>query len=139
MKPEKMTPWSAPRIQDMLAWLAMYADLTEALGKAANRAPVIDRETGFAMPKSVYTNCAKFFFAHQWHEAMKYVQDIISGIAATIPSQKDYDNPTVKSYMNKYLQGDAKYPSDRKRVDRSSPASFLKALLNRHINVPSIY
>ncbi|MGA3084554.1 MAG: 4-hydroxyphenylacetate 3-hydroxylase N-terminal domain-containing protein [Thermodesulfobacteriota bacterium] len=102
----------ATRIQDMLAWLAMYADVTEALGKAAALAPVIDPETGFALPNPVYTNCAKYWFASQWHEAMKYVQDIAGGIAATMPSQKDYQNPTVKAYMDKYLQGDARFPAE---------------------------
>ena len=102
----------ATRIQDMLAWLAMYADVTEALGKAAALAPVIDPETGFALPNPVYTNCAKYWFASQWHEAMKYVQDITGGIAATIPSTKDYENPEVKKYMDKYLQGDARFPAE---------------------------
>ena len=102
----------ATRIQDMLAWLAMYADVTEALGKAAALAPVIDPETGFAMPNPVYTNCAKYLFASQWHEAMKYLQDITGGIAATMPSAKDYDNPTVKAYMDKYLQGDARFSAE---------------------------
>ncbi len=102
----------ATRIQDMLAWLAMYADVTEALGKAAALAPVIDPETGFALPNPVYTNCAKYWFASQWHEAMKYVQDITGGIAATIPSTKDYENPEVKKYMDKYLQGDARFSAE---------------------------
>ncbi|MBI4764563.1 MAG: hypothetical protein HY787_08160 [Deltaproteobacteria bacterium] len=102
----------ATRIQDMLAWLAMYADVTEALGKAAALAPVIDPDTGFALPNPVYTNCAKYWFASQWHEAMKYVQDITGGIAATIPSTKDYENPEVKKYMDKYLQGDARFSAE---------------------------
>jgi 4-hydroxybutyryl-CoA dehydratase/vinylacetyl-CoA-Delta-isomerase len=104
----------ATRIQDMLAWLAMYADVTEALGKAAALAPVIDPETGFALPNPVYTNCAKYWFASQWHEAMKYLQDITGGIAATIPSMKDYENPEVRKYMDKYLQGDARYPAEHR-------------------------
>lgn len=104
----------ATRIQDMLAWLAMYADVTEALGKAAALDPVIDPETGFAMPNPVYTNCAKYWFASQWHEAMKYLQDITGGIAATIPSMKDWENPETRPYMEKYLQGDASFPTEER-------------------------
>jgi len=95
----------ATRIRDHLAWLAMYADVTEALGKAAALDPIIDPETKFAIPNPVYTNAAKYWFASQWHEAMKYVQDITGGIAATLPSQKDWENPETRPYIEKYLQG----------------------------------
>ena len=104
----------ATRIQDMLAWLAMYADVTEAMGKAAALDPVIDPETGFAMPNPVYTNCAKYWFASQWHEAMKYLQDITGGIAATIPSMNDWENPETRPYIEKYLQGDARFPTEER-------------------------
>ncbi len=104
----------ATRIQDMLSWLAMYADVTEALGKAAALDPVLDPETGFALPNPVYTNCAKYWFASQWHEAMKYLQDITGGIAATMPSMKDWDNPETRPYLEKYLQGDARYPTEER-------------------------
>ena len=104
----------ATRIQDMLAWLAMYADVTEAMGKAAALDPIIDPETGFAMPNPVYTNCAKYWFASQWHEAMKYLQDITGGIAATIPSVKDWENPETRPYIEKYLQGDARFSTEER-------------------------
>ncbi|HUS82984.1 MAG TPA: 4-hydroxyphenylacetate 3-hydroxylase N-terminal domain-containing protein [Dehalococcoidia bacterium] len=104
----------ATRIQDMLAWLSMYADVTEAMGKAAALDPIIDPETGFAMPNPVYTNCAKYWFASQWHEAMKYLQDITGGIAATIPSMQDWTNPETRPYMEKYLQGDARFPTEER-------------------------
>jgi len=104
----------ATRIQDMLAWLAMYADVTEALGKAAALDPLIDPETGFAMPNPVYTNCAKYWFASQWHEAMKYLQDITGGIAATIPSMQDWENLETRPYIEKYLQGDARFPTEER-------------------------
>jgi 4-hydroxybutyryl-CoA dehydratase/vinylacetyl-CoA-Delta-isomerase len=102
----------APRIQDQLAWLAQYVDVTEALGKAAALDPVIDSETGFAIPNPVYTNSAKYWYASQWHEAMKYVQDITGGIAATIPSMEEWENPETRPYMEKYLQGDAEFPAE---------------------------
>jgi 4-hydroxybutyryl-CoA dehydratase/vinylacetyl-CoA-Delta-isomerase len=104
----------ATRIRDHLAWLAMYADVTEALGKAAALDPILDAETGFALPNPVYTNCAKYWFASQWHEAMKYLQDITGGIAATMPSMKDWENPETRPYMEKYLQGDANYPTEER-------------------------
>ena len=110
----------ATRIRDMLGWFAMYATMTEALGKAAALSGTVDPETGMAMPNPVYTNCAKYWFASQWHEAMKYLQDITGGIAATMPSLKELSNPETRDYMLKYLQGDARYPAEEriKAIDR---------------------
>jgi len=104
----------ATRIRDILAWMAMYSDVTEALGKASALDPIIDPETGFAIPNPVYTNAAKYWFASQWHEAMKKLQDITGGIAATMPSMKDWENPETRPFMEKYLQGDAKYPTEER-------------------------
>lgn len=104
----------ATRIRDMLAWLAMYAEVTEALGKAAALDAQIDPETGFAHPNAVYTNCAKFWFADNWHQAIKYVQDITGGIAGTMPSWEDWENPETRPYIDKYLGGDAQYPTEER-------------------------
>jgi len=104
----------ATRIQDMLGWFAMYATVTEALGKAAALSGNVDPATGQARPNPVYTNCAKYWFASQWHEAQKYLQDITGGIAATMPSMADWENPEIKPYLEKYLQGDAKYPAEER-------------------------
>jgi len=102
----------ATRIMDMLAWLAMYAEVTEALGKAAALDASVDPETGLAVPNEVYSNCAKFWFAENWHQAIKYIHDITGGIAATMPSWQDWENPETHSYIEKYLAGDARYPTE---------------------------
>jgi 4-hydroxybutyryl-CoA dehydratase/vinylacetyl-CoA-Delta-isomerase len=103
---------TATRIRDMLGWFAMYATVTEALGKAAALSGDIDPDTKQARPNPVYTNCAKYWFASQWHEAMKYLQDITGGIAATIPSMKDWENPETRPMLEKYLVGCAKYTTE---------------------------
>lgn len=104
----------ATRIKDMLAWLAMYAEVTEAMGKAAALDAKVDPKTGFAQPNYVYTNCAKFWFADNWHQAIKYLQDITGGIAGTMPSPQDYENPETKGYIDKYLGGAAELPTEER-------------------------
>jgi len=104
----------ATRIRDMLAWLAFYAEVTEALGKAAALDARVDPETGLAAPNEVYSNCAKFWFADNWHMAVKYLEDITGGIAATMPSMKDWENPEIRPYIEKYLAGDARYSTEER-------------------------
>ena len=104
----------ATRIRDMLAWLAMYADVTEALGKAAALDAKVDPETGLAVPNETYANCAKFWYADNWHQAIKYLHDITGGIAGTMPSSEDWENPETRPLIDKYLGGDARYPTEER-------------------------
>jgi len=62
----------------------------------------------------VYTNCAKFWFADNYHQAIKYLQDITGGIAGTMPSQEDWDNEETRPYIEKYLGGVKGYPTEER-------------------------
>ncbi|MBW1700138.1 MAG: hypothetical protein JRH18_20795 [Deltaproteobacteria bacterium] len=90
-------------ICDKLAWLVMYAEGTEALGKAAVQNCEFDEESGYAYPNTIYSNVAKFFFANQYHEAEKILQDIAGGLVSTLPSMAELNNPATNEYIRKYL------------------------------------
>jgi 4-hydroxybutyryl-CoA dehydratase/vinylacetyl-CoA-Delta-isomerase len=45
---------------------------------------------------------------------MKYLQDITGGIAATMPSMKDWENPETRPYIEKYLRGDARFTTEER-------------------------
>ena len=60
----------------------------------------------------MYANIAKLFFADNWHQATKYLQDIAGGIVATAPSSKDYLNPEIHDLIDKYLGGKAGIPTE---------------------------
>jgi len=62
----------------------------------------------------MYANIAKYFFAENFHEATKILQDISGGIVATIPSSKDFFNPDTKDLMEKYLGGKAGIPTEHR-------------------------
>ena len=101
-------------VRDKLAWLAMYAEGTEALGKAAAQNCVIDPESGLAYPNILYSNVAKFFFADNYHQAEKHLQDITGGIAATLPSLADLENPETRLMVEKYLGGKDGIPTEHR-------------------------
>ena len=73
-------------IRDKLAWLAYYLETVGALTGASCEHCVIEKETGQAYPNPLYSNAAKFFFADNYHQAIKYLQDIAGGIVADVPS-----------------------------------------------------
>ena len=59
-------------------------------------------------------NIAKYFFAEQWSQAIKYVQDIAGGIVATAPSSADWDNPELRPLIDKYLGGKFGVPTEHR-------------------------
>jgi 4-hydroxybutyryl-CoA dehydratase/vinylacetyl-CoA-Delta-isomerase len=62
----------------------------------------------------MYSNIAKFFFADNFHQAMKHVQDITGGIAATAFSSADYDNPQIRPLLDKYFVGKKGVPTEHR-------------------------
>ncbi len=90
-------------VRDKLTWLTYYTEATEIMGRAACEHSVTDPDSGLVYPNPMYANIAKYFFADNWHQAIKYVQDIAGGIVATAPSSLDYENPELRPLIDKYL------------------------------------
>ena len=106
-------------IQDKLAWLTMYCEAEEALAEQACVKPAQDPGSDLVYPNPMYSNIAKFFFADNYHQAIKHVQDIAGGLVCTVPSSKDFFNPETRELMEKYLTGKHGIPAeDRMRVFR---------------------
>lgn len=92
-------------VRDKLAWLVLYAEGVEALGKASCQFCVTQPGTDLVYPNPIYSNIAKFFFADHWHEAAKIIQDIAGGLPATAFSAKDYFNPETRPLIDRYFGG----------------------------------
>ena len=97
-----------PHVRDKIAWLVMYAESILALSETACHKAIQDPLTGLFYPDPVVGNASKFFFADNYHQAVKAVQDIAGGIAVTIPSEQDWNNPETQPYLEKYLAGSQK-------------------------------
>ena len=89
--------------------LINYAETVRALSKAA----AVDcvQIDGVAIPNSIITNVAKFYFASNYHQMVSYVQDIAGGLVVTGPSEEDVTNPETRDYIEKYLGGAAGVPT----------------------------
>ncbi|MFC1821752.1 4-hydroxyphenylacetate 3-hydroxylase N-terminal domain-containing protein [Thermodesulfobacteriota bacterium] len=92
-------------IRDKLAWLALYAEGVEALGKAACQFCVTQAGTDLVYPNPTYSNIAKFYFADHFHQAVKILQDIAGGLPAAAFSAKDYFHPELRPMIDKYFSG----------------------------------
>ncbi|MBN1615505.1 MAG: hypothetical protein JW950_13660 [Deltaproteobacteria bacterium] len=105
-------------VREKLAWLVMYAEGTEALGKAAVENCEYD-ESGTPYPNTLYSNVAKFFFASNYYTAEQHLQDIAGGLVSTLPAMADLKNPATREYLLKYLgTGDICDAEDRMKAFR---------------------
>jgi 4-hydroxybutyryl-CoA dehydratase / vinylacetyl-CoA-Delta-isomerase len=108
-----------PHVRDKLSWLVMWVEGTEALGRSAVDNYETDPESGTVYPNTLYSNVAKHFYASNYHEAEKYLQDIAGGLVCTLPSLLELDNPQTSGHVRKYLGINEKLTADdRMRIFR---------------------
>ena len=93
----------ASHVREKLMHLISYVETVRALSKAA--AVDCTHVDGVAIPNSIVTNLAKFYFASNYHQIVSYVQDIAGGLVVTGPSEEDVTSPETGHYIEKYLGG----------------------------------
>ncbi|MBI3013530.1 MAG: gamma-aminobutyrate dehydratase [Candidatus Tectomicrobia bacterium] len=102
----------ASHVQDKLARLCMYVATVKGLTQAA--ALNYKLVEGIAVPDPVLTNTAKYFFARNYHEAVRDVQDIAGGLLVTGPGEEDLQNPETSSFIHRYLGGKAEVAAEHR-------------------------
>lgn len=104
----------ASHVVEKLTWLTMYTETVKIIGQAACEHCVSEPDSDLVYPNPMYANIAKYFFADNFHEATRIIQDISGGIVGTIPSSKDFSNPETKGFIQKYLGGKAGVPTEHR-------------------------
>lgn len=125
----------ASHIQDKLTWLIQYTEAVEVLGRAACEHCIKEADSDLVYPNPMIANICKFYFADNWHQATKYVQDIAGGIVATVPSAKDYFNPATHALMEKYFAGRDGVPTEH----RLRAVKLVKDLTSSYEDVLTIH
>jgi 4-hydroxybutyryl-CoA dehydratase/vinylacetyl-CoA-Delta-isomerase len=59
---------------------------------------------GMVYPNSLAVNAAKYYYADNYHTAVKYLQDLSGGLVVTLPTESDLRNPESGQYIRKYLR-----------------------------------
>jgi len=104
----------APHVREKLTWLVMYTEAVEVLGKAACEYCMSEADSDLVFPNPMYANICKYYFADNWHEATKFIQDIAGGIVATCPSAKDFFNPELHEMLDRVLGGKEGVPTEHR-------------------------
>ena len=113
-------------IRQKIAHLITQSESYYACGIAAS-ALAEQTASGVWMPSILYSNVGKVLTIEGFHESLRILQDLAGGLTQTVPSSKDYENPQVKAYLDKYLKGRSDVSADyRLRLYR-----FLRDLTTR--------
>jgi len=85
-----------------------------AAGYTATRTP-----SGVYMPDTLMVNAAKLQAVKAVWDASQLACDIAGGVVCTAPAGKDFDNPEIAGYVDKYFKGKADVSTeDRIRIVR---------------------
>lgn len=125
----------APHVKEKLTWLVMYTEAVEVLGKAAVEYCVAEADSDLVYPNPMYANICKYYFANNWHEATKFIQDIAGGIVATCPSSKDFFHPELHEMLERALGGKAGIPTE----DRLRMVKLVRDLTSSYEDVLTIH
>jgi len=125
----------ASHVQEKLAWFVNYAETVEILGRAAVEHCVSEPGSDLVYPNPMIANICKLYFADNWHQATKYLQDISGGVVATLPTGKDYNNPETRKYMDKYFAAKEGYNA----IDRMKMIKLVKDLTSAYEDVLTIH
>jgi 4-hydroxybutyryl-CoA dehydratase / vinylacetyl-CoA-Delta-isomerase len=88
--------------QSTIAELICYAEMLRMSLEFA-RTNYETTPTGMIHPNSLAINTAKYYYAANYHEAVKHLQDLAGGLVLTLPSEADLRNEASGRYIRKYL------------------------------------
>jgi 4-hydroxybutyryl-CoA dehydratase/vinylacetyl-CoA-Delta-isomerase len=103
---------NAPHVREKLTDLVIYLETLRSMSRAA----CLDFVTygGMAVPNPISTNIAKYYFANEYHQVIKIIEDLAGGVLVTAPTYKDYQNPELHADIDKYLGAKNGYPAEQR-------------------------
>ncbi len=89
-------------VQNTIAELVCYAEMLRMSLDYACR-HYERTESGMVFPNTLAVNAAKYYYAANYHQMVKYVHDLSGGLVLTQPAEADLRNPETGPYIRKYL------------------------------------
>jgi 4-hydroxybutyryl-CoA dehydratase/vinylacetyl-CoA-Delta-isomerase len=109
---------SASHVRDKLVEMAHLNETIYGAGIAASHESQ-PTPAGNYQPDDLLANVCKHNVTRFPYELARLAQDLAGGLVATLPSEKDFDNPETGPQLRKYLKGrDGVRVEDRARVLR---------------------
>ncbi len=126
---------NVPHVRKKLAWMAYITETVQMLAKQACLDPVTEFGMDVMMPNRMAINASKFTYASNFHQMVQNMQDIGGGLTTTVPAFRDWNNPELQPFIEKYLgaKGDVS-TEERIRILR-----LIKDVTGNHWEVDTIH
>ncbi len=102
----------APHVRDYILGMVAYKGILEMAAKAAAHEPVLDGNTGIAIPNPIHTNIAKLYSNQNFVNVISGLVDVAGGLTSTLPSTDDLNSEDVGRYVVHYLQARERYTGE---------------------------
>ncbi len=99
-------------IRETFIRMIQYTETTKALAKAAIMDPEDFGGSGLYVANRLTANMAKLYFASNFHEFIRDIQDICGGILVTQPTYQDWQREELRPYLEKYMGGAGAYDAE---------------------------
>jgi len=104
----------APHVREQFINMIRYTETTKALAKAALMDPENFGGSGLFVANRLSSNMAKLFFASNFHEFVRDIQDICGGLLVTQPTYQDWEHAELKPHLERYMGGAGKYTAEER-------------------------
>ena len=91
------------KVKEQMAELIYYLNTMKSLARASCVDCVIHSD--IAIPNPITANVAKYFYANNYHDVVKLVEDLCGGLLTTAPTYRDWQNPELTEHLKHYLGG----------------------------------
>ncbi len=91
-----------PMVQASIAELITYAE-TLRMGLDYACRHYEQTPSGMVFPNMLAINVAKYYYAANYHQTVRYLHDLGGGLVLTLPLENDLRNPESGKYIRKYL------------------------------------
>jgi 4-hydroxybutyryl-CoA dehydratase/vinylacetyl-CoA-Delta-isomerase len=126
---------NVPHVRKKLSWMAYITETVQMLGKQACLDPITEFGMDVMMPNRMAINAAKWTYASNFHTMCQHMQDIGGGLTTTAPAYRDWKNPEIQPFIDKYLAAKDGVPTeDRLRIMR-----LIKDITGNHWQVDTIH
>lgn len=104
----------ASHVRDQFINMIKYTETTKALAKAAIAEPENFLGSGYYVANRLTSNMAKLFFASNFHEFTRDIQDICGGLLVTQPTYPDWQHEELQPYLKRSLGGANGYNAEER-------------------------
>jgi 4-hydroxybutyryl-CoA dehydratase/vinylacetyl-CoA-Delta-isomerase len=104
----------ASNIRERFIQMIQYTETTKALAKAAMLDPEDFGGSGLYIANLLTSNMAKLYFASNFHEFVRGIQDICGGILVTQPTYQDWKRDELRPYLERYMGGAGQYTAEER-------------------------